>query len=172
MLINPSPTTLLAMWLSGCAAGRAGGGGQRQAGQGRAPAAHNAPARPRCCSAAEPRGHPGPDPRTSLLLPGWASAGVTAMGGRIRLLAEQQRQRGQSRRCTTAGEAEEASPSLPAEQHHVPEGCTVGCVMAVGCAAGSARRSRTGFVSCPPAPPALQTCQLLWRHRLVSAGGA
>lgn len=28
MLINPSPTTLLAMWVSGCAASGAGSGGQ------------------------------------------------------------------------------------------------------------------------------------------------
>lgn len=34
MLINPSPTTLLVMWLSGCAAGGVGGGGQQRAGQG------------------------------------------------------------------------------------------------------------------------------------------
>lgn len=68
--------------------------------------------------------------------------------------------------------SEAASPSLPPEQRRVPEGSTVGCRGPVGCAMGSACRSRTGFVSRPPAPPALQMCQLLWRHRLFSAGGA
>lgn len=41
MLINPSPTTVLALWLSGCAAGGAGSGRQ---GRDPLPATHPLPA--------------------------------------------------------------------------------------------------------------------------------
>lgn len=88
MLINPSPTTLLAMWLSGGAAGGAGSGGQRRAGQGTHCPRRTCPAQ--VLQRRQTTWPPRPRPTATA---GWASAGVTATAGHIRLVVEQQRER-------------------------------------------------------------------------------
>lgn len=145
MLINPSPTTLLAMWRSG----RAAGGRQQRAG----PGTHRPP-RPPCPAQVLQHGRTRRPPR-----PGPTATEVTAAtwlgecqghchGGRTQLLVEQQRQRGRRGCCTAAGGAEEASPSLLAEWHHVAEGHTVGCVGPWGLPAAPAQ-------ALSPVPPRL-----------------
>lgn len=156
MLINPSPTTPLAMRVSGRAAGRAG--------QGRA----GRPLPPRICPAqllqhSRARGRPSlgtrwlrrcravpksalaqrPCPCCCVARASTRAAGVRAssLWGAVGLP-----------RCRS----EEPSPLL------CPSGAAGGLCLC----------SCTGFVSQSREPAALQMCQLLWRRRLVSTGGA
>lgn len=185
MLINPSPTTVLALWLSGCAAGGAGSGGQ---GRDPLPATHPLPAHscpaqvlqrcPTMVTLSWTHGHAVPDP--------W-SCSSSAAGAKSRLSHSSNgpaaarpglmprapdvlhtRAVPSSSGSSVAGAGAVPMPVGP-KGHRPQPSSTVGWR---GLCRKSAHRCRTGFVSLSPAPPALHMCQLLWRHCLVSAGGA
>lgn len=158
MLINPSPTTPLATRVSGRAAGRAG--------QGRAGLGARCPrtsAQPSCCSTAGPAVAPaqargGSGTAGHCQNPPWHSGCVPAAawpGQAPGLLGSEPAPRGEPWGCRGAA----------VRSHRL-------CSAQSGAVGGLCLCSCTGFVSQSREPAALQMCQLLWRRRLVSTGGA